>query len=134
MAIEVGTSGPQIDVARGGELRAPHSAGEHHRVTFPGRHCMGVAPRQRPQQKGPHPLRHVRKNENGKVIHKSGKKNLAKINFPSQVQRVARVHHFALREKLNHREFKYSERTLLVVNFESLDACKCSALARLDNT
>lgn len=74
MGVEAGTSGPQINVARGGTRRAQDSAVKHHRAAFPGRHRMGAVPRNRPQQKGANPSRHVRKNENGKVPQGAGER------------------------------------------------------------
>lgn len=47
----------------------------------------------------------------------------ASVEFAGQVQRIARVHHYGLRERVSHRglEVRYAERRLLGVNKESID-------------
>ena len=44
--------------------------------------------------------------------------NQAEVSFTGQVQRLARVHHYGLRDKVNRRgtEVKYAERQLLGIN------------------
>ncbi|KGT95257.1 virion morphogenesis protein [Erwinia typographi] len=46
--------------------------------------------------------------------------NQADVSFTDKVQRMARVHHYGLREKVNRqgREVKYAERPLLGINGE----------------
>ncbi|EFM9905931.1 phage virion morphogenesis protein [Escherichia coli] len=47
----------------------------------------------------------------------------ASVEFAGQVQRIARVHHYGLRDRVSRRglEVRYAERRLLGVNKESID-------------
>lgn len=56
-----------------------------------------------------------------KYLKAQANANQAEVSFTSQVQRLARVHHFGLRDKVNRRgtEVKYAERPLLGLNNES---------------
>lgn len=53
-----------------------------------------------------------------KYLKAQANANQAEVFFTGQVQRLARVHHYGLREKVNRRgtEVKYAERPLLGVN------------------
>ncbi|MFP2424271.1 phage virion morphogenesis protein [Pseudescherichia vulneris] len=47
----------------------------------------------------------------------------ASVQFDGQVQRIARVHHYGLRDRVSRRgpEVRYAERRLLGINKESID-------------
>lgn len=53
-----------------------------------------------------------------KYLKAQANANHAEVSFTGQVQRLARVHHYGLRYKVNRRgtEVKYAERTLLGIN------------------
>lgn len=55
-----------------------------------------------------------------KYLKAQANENQAIVFFSQEVQRIARVHHYGLREKLNGREFRYISRTLLGINGETL--------------
>lgn len=53
-----------------------------------------------------------------KYLKAQANPNQAEVSFTGQVQRLARVHHYGLRDKVNRRgtEVKYAQRPLLGVN------------------
>lgn len=55
----------------------------------------------------------------------------ASVEFAGQVQRIARVHHYGLRDRVNRRgpEVRYAERRLLGVNDE-VESSTCDALLK----
>jgi phage virion morphogenesis protein len=65
-----------------------------------------------------------------KYLKAEANANQAEVFFTGQVQRLARVHHYGLRDKVNRRgtEVKYAERPLLGVNGDVENSVKESLL------
>jgi phage virion morphogenesis protein len=65
-----------------------------------------------------------------KYLKAQASANQAEVSFTGQVQRLARVHHYGLRDKVNRRgtEVKYAERPLLGVNSDVENSVKDSLL------
>lgn len=61
-----------------------------------------------------------------KYLKAQANANQAEVSFTGQVQRLARVHHYGLRDKVNQRgtEVKFAERPLLGENSEVEDTVK----------
>ena len=58
-----------------------------------------------------------------KYLKAVASKDAASVEFESRVQRIARVHHYGLRDRVSRKgpEVKYAERRLLGINDESED-------------
>ncbi len=65
-----------------------------------------------------------------KYLKAQANANQAEVSFTGQVQRLARVHHYGLRDKVNRRgtEVKYAERPLLGVNIDVSDSVRDTLL------
>jgi phage virion morphogenesis protein len=65
-----------------------------------------------------------------KYLKAQASANQAEVSFTGQVQRLARVHHYGLRDKVNRRgtEVKYAERPLLGVNSDVENSVKDSLM------
>ena len=86
---------------------------------------MGTAPRHCANQAGPHSPQDVCEAENGeKYLKAQANANVAEVAFVPGVQKLVRVHHYGLRDRVNRRgtEVKYAERPLLGVNKEIKDS------------
>lgn len=80
---------------------------------------LGTAPRQRPQQAGAHSPQNVCEAEDSKVSQDKG--DSAEMVFAPAVQRMVRIHHYELRDRVSRRGImvKYAERPLLGINGEA---------------
>jgi phage virion morphogenesis protein len=58
-----------------------------------------------------------------KYLKTAASADSASVEFAGQVQRIARVHHYGLRDRISRKgpEVRYAERRLLGVNKESID-------------
>ena len=60
-----------------------------------------------------------------KYLKTAASTDTASVQFAGQVQRIARVHHYGLRDRISRRrpEVRYAERKLLGVNSTVKDEC-----------
>lgn len=68
-----------------------------------------------------------------KYLKAQGSADQAEVSFTGRVQRIARVHHYGLRDKVNRRgtKVKYVERPLLGINVELAEMVRTNLMSWL---
>lgn len=95
---------------------------------------MGAAPRQCPQQKGRIRRGMFAKLKTAKYLKAQAGADAAEVAFVPGVQKLARVHHYGLRDRVSRRGpmVKYAERPLLGVNGDVESTVRETLLRWLD--
>lgn len=79
---------------------------------------MGAKARDGQNEERPYSTENFTKLKTAKYLKAQANANQAEVFFTGQVQRLARIHHYGLRDKVNRRGtmVKYPERPLIGVN------------------
>jgi phage virion morphogenesis protein len=93
---------------------------------IPRRHRMGTAPRNRPQQKGRIRRGMFSKLKTAKYLKAQAGADSAEVAFVPGVQKLARVHHYGLRDRVSRRGpmVKYAERPLIGLDNSAFESIK----------